>query len=249
MRSYSAENEKDIYEKCLSEYRSIIDETVRYFSRRVYRFKWRNIPLPDLRGVVLDVGSGYTGEWLSSNIPAGSRLVLLDLNPTGLEKTGSGKPNVICVVGDALMLPFIDAAFTRVLMLALLHHIPGDECRRLALKEAYRALANEGILIATVWSPSSLPSKTRLSDGFIITDDFGTRFVHLFDKESLVSLVSSMGLKVLEAGFFIENPRRPDVTTNIFVKAEKRCVDKNSDPKSPSIRTHDHRGLLYSMLG
>jgi len=183
---------------------------------------------PGFKGVVLDVGSGYTGGWLSSNIPAGSRLVLLDHNFTVLEKTCSSKPNVICVVGGALRLPFIDVAFTRALMLALLHHIPGDECRRLALKEAYRVLADGGVLTATVWSLSKLPSKTRFHDGFIITDGFGARFVYLFEKDSLVSLVSSTDLKVLETGFLIENPRRPDTTTNIFVKAVKRRSEEDA---------------------
>ena len=62
MRSYSAEDERSIYEKRQGEYSSIIDETVGYFSRRVYRFKWRGISLPDLRRVVLDVGSDYAGR-------------------------------------------------------------------------------------------------------------------------------------------------------------------------------------------
>ena len=82
-----------------------------------------------------------------------------------------------------MRLPFIEAVFTRVLRPALLHYIPGDQCRRLASKEAYRVLADGGVLTATVWSPSKLPSKTRFHDGFIITDGFGARFVYLFEKD------------------------------------------------------------------
>lgn len=97
----------------------------------------RRVVLKHIRGRLLDLGCGY------NNLVAGYSAfgVGVDVFPWA---------GVDVLVGDAAKLPFPDASFDTVTILAALNHIPN---RDQALKEIYRLLRPDGQLILTMISP------------------------------------------------------------------------------------------------
>jgi SAM-dependent methyltransferase len=204
---------------------------IEWFTRIGPRYRgrpWRaNFLYKYSRGVGLDLGSGIaatTRELLREGLI--ERLVLLDLSIKSLESIPPS--HRICVVyGDVLDLPFTSECFDTVYMLALLHHIPGGECRRLVIEESYRVLCRDGYLIATVWSPDPgiLSRNYELvelsSRDYIVIDRHGRRYYHFFDEDELYNLLVESGFLVVEKGYFVQNPRNPGLTRNFCVVGYK----------------------------
>ncbi|MCD6471014.1 class I SAM-dependent methyltransferase [bacterium] len=61
-------------------------------------------------------------------------------------------PNANFIFGDALNLPFKNSEFDLVFSIAVFHHIPSQKYRRQVLKEIYRVLKPDGLLVLTVWN-------------------------------------------------------------------------------------------------
>jgi SAM-dependent methyltransferase len=138
------------------------------------------------------------------------------------------------MVNDGLKLPFEDGYFNKILCLAVLHHLPGDELRREFLREVRRALAKDGLLILTVWfawtrrqswkflikySWLKIIGRSKLDWG-----DFyqpwgkkGTRYFHNFTTKELRRLLTGAGFRIQSIGFL----NRRSGERNIVVMAGK----------------------------
>jgi ubiquinone/menaquinone biosynthesis C-methylase UbiE len=91
--------------------------------------------------LMLDVAAGAcdVSEALLGRVPC--RIVVLDLNPRGLKRAKRSWP----VVGDALELPFGDAAFDVVMGSLFFHHLSNEACVRV-LKQMWR-IARRRVLV------------------------------------------------------------------------------------------------------
>ena len=105
---------------------------------------------------IIDIGCG-TGHYLVSLLQVGGRFAVgLDILKTAvrkaLEKTKRITSNTEAhlVVGDALNLPFISSQFDKVLLLAVLEHIPMHDRRKRAVDGALRMLTSKGRLAIEV---------------------------------------------------------------------------------------------------
>lgn len=137
-------------------------------------------------------------------------------------------------VADALNLLPPNNYFNKVFSIAVLHHIPSEEFRLKFLKEAKRALKQDGLLILTVWkfrTKKELPlifkytilrligkSKLDFRDIFEPWGKKIKRYYHCFSKKELINLVKKAGFKVLERGL-IRNERGN--RNNIYLVAKK----------------------------
>jgi len=217
---------------CWEKYGSLLEKTIQWFTRTgpSYREKpWREDFLYKYsRGIGLDLGSGIastTRELLKEGYL--ERLVLVDLAHTSLEKVIDHAGKIISIASDILETPFKSSCFDTIYLLAVLHHIPGLECRLLLLKEIYRLLKPRGHLIVTAWSPdqymlSSIKKLVKINDKeYIVVDQHGERYYYFFDEEELLGLIEKTSFKVVDKGFFTQNPAKPLLTRNIYVVARK----------------------------
>lgn len=94
---------------------------------------------------ILDVGCGY--GWLGKHKPEGLEVIGIDIEKRKLELA---EKHEAVVIGDVCHLPFKDSSFDGVLASHVLEHIP-DDLR--AMKEIFRVLRGEGILIAEAPTP------------------------------------------------------------------------------------------------
>ena len=75
----------------------------------------------------------------------------VDNSPKLLEMAKQRHPQAQFILTDGLNLPFAENFFDKILCIAVLHHLPGDELRRQFLRQAYRVLRPGGLLILTAW--------------------------------------------------------------------------------------------------
>jgi SAM-dependent methyltransferase len=93
-----------------------------------------------LRGIVLDVGSG--DRQLEKHLPAGTRYIGLDYPPSGTRYRAL--PHVWA---DAMQLPIRAGSVDGVALFEVLEHLPAPG---LALQEAARVLRSGGVVVLTV---------------------------------------------------------------------------------------------------
>jgi len=218
-------------EYCWSKYGELMNETVNWFFKK--GFSYREKPwLYDFlykysHGVALDLGSGIastTREILKKGFI--DRLFLLDLSLTSLMHVCNVNAKLICVYGDVLNPPFRESFFNTVYLLAILHHIPGRECRLLTLENTYRLLKPGGYTIITVWNPrvEELWGENVLKpvyDGYVLMDKHGLRYYHFYNLDELIDDLEETGFNIVENGFFTQNPWKPSITKNIYVVAKR----------------------------
>jgi SAM-dependent methyltransferase len=140
----------------------------------------------------------------------------------------------IFIHANALSLPFQENTFDIAFSVAVLHHIPSKEFREQFVREAYRVLRPEGILILTVWNilqwhffrvhlVHSLKKMIGMSDM-----DFGDtilsfgqlkreRYVHAFTKRELRKLLQRQGFTISST----EEIKRRSGYSNLVVVAKK----------------------------
>ncbi|MGA1866823.1 MAG: class I SAM-dependent methyltransferase [Thermoplasmatota archaeon] len=104
-----------------------------------------------------DLGCG-SGRALIEAARQGCRVIGIDssegqLEVAGksLEAAGYGRDSTL-LLGDLVSLPLEDRALDVCLMIAVLHHLPGEDERVLALEEAYRVTRPGGVLQVSVWT-------------------------------------------------------------------------------------------------
>jgi len=139
------------------------------------------------------------------------------------------------LLAEATNLPFEKDSFDKVFLISLLHHLPGRELRVKTIKEAYRVLKPNGLLLLSVWRPKSfIVVKSILKYSFLKAigksqfDWFdviipwaggGTaRYYHLFKLAELIGLIKNQGFKIIESGVVkSESGKR----ANLYVIAQK----------------------------
>ncbi|KKS91957.1 MAG: hypothetical protein UV67_C0014G0018, partial [Parcubacteria group bacterium GW2011_GWC1_43_12] len=123
------------------------------------------------------------------------------------------------VATNGLQLPFGENFFDGILCISVLHHLPSYELRREFLREAFRVIKKDGVMVLTAWHLKSrryywnlsikyfwlkIIGKSKLEWGDILEpwgDGVeGVRFIHNFSRKELKSLFEEVGFKVESAG-------------------------------------------------
>jgi ubiquinone/menaquinone biosynthesis C-methylase UbiE len=102
--------------------------------------------LPPVRTLDVACGTGFLTRHLAGEV------VGLDASPTMIEQARGQAPNAELVLGEALALPFADAAFDRVFTGHFYGHLDADE-RRAFLTEA-RRVAPELVVVDSAVRPN-----------------------------------------------------------------------------------------------
>lgn len=164
-------------------------------------------------GKVLDVGCG-SGRFAPLLAPA-VQYTGIDMSKGIIDyaRAQYNTENREFMVGSMVNLPFADATFDGIAMLASLHHVPSETLRKQAVSELFRVLKPGGTVIATVWNLCHEDWMTKFnltetsflgSDGFdpgdvLIPWKAGetqqNRYVHAFLPEELESLFVLAGFK------------------------------------------------------
>ena len=114
----------------------------------------RVVPPPPAR--VIDVGgaAGVYSAWLAAR---GYEVRLLDVSPRLIAEAqrrnaSLARPIATLDVGDARTLPYPDGSADVVLVMGPLYHLPSREDRLVALREASRVLAPDGVVVVAAVS-------------------------------------------------------------------------------------------------
>ena len=107
----------------------------------------RFLPKGPLKICDVGGGSGYYSDWLAGQ---GHCVTLIELAPSAVEYARAHQTYPYeALVGDARKLSMAETeSIDAVLLMGPLYHLPEEEDRLLALKEAYRILKPGGMLIA-----------------------------------------------------------------------------------------------------
>jgi len=202
----------------LREVQQVFDEIANEFDktrRRPWRCSLEVIGLLQ-KGLLLDVGCGNGRHSLLAcamgleviSIDISARMVgiaLKNLREYGLDEL------VNPIVADMRYLPLRNACIDGALCVAVIHHIPTEIDRRLALREVYRTLKDEGLAIITAWSIWNLkrfinaikikfkmPRTASFGDALIPWRRKFLRYYHLYTLRGLVKLVRASGFKVIK---------------------------------------------------
>lgn len=100
---------------------------------------------------ILDLGCG-NGRIAEVIDEIKGQYVGMDVSSKLVEQAQKLHPNQEFVVGSMMQLPFEDASFDHVMMIASFHHIPSRAYRAQVLKEVRRILKPGGFLIMTNWN-------------------------------------------------------------------------------------------------
>lgn len=181
---------------------------------------------------VLDLGCG-NGR-LAEFLGAKTDYVGLDNSAALIEIAKKKHPDKKFLVFDGLNLPFAQATFDKVFLVAVLHHVPGKKTRQKFLRDIKKVLRPGGELILTVWSAKNYPRakkylwRQNLKKFFGLSDlDFNDvflpwgseqipRYFHFFSLGALKKEVKKAGLEVKESGFL----KREQKEYNIFIVAK-----------------------------
>jgi len=142
--------------------------------------RWRNIlaqRVPwvlagtELGDDVLEVGPGpgFTSDLLRAQV---LRLTVIEADPgmaQALRLRLSGS-NVEVVHGDAVSMPFPNAAFSGCAAFTVLHHVPSPSLQDLVLREIKRVLRPGGELAGSDSLPSAFMRMIHLGDTFVSVD-------------------------------------------------------------------------------
>lgn len=120
---------------------------------------------------LLEVGAGpgLTTDWLRLRVAS---LTALEIDP-GLAASLAARleaTNVRVVEGDATDMAFPDGAFSSVVALTMLHHVPSAELQDRLLAEVYRVLRPGGVFLGTDTRWSWLLPLIHIGDTMVIVD-------------------------------------------------------------------------------
>jgi ubiquinone/menaquinone biosynthesis C-methylase UbiE len=150
--------------------------------------------LPSAPGLwVLDVaaGGGDIDEAIMRR--RGGRVVVLDLNVTGLKRAKAPWP----VAGDALQLPFADRSFDVVTASLFFHHLTDEQCVD-ALKEMWR-VARRSVLVNDLHRHAAAYYSIRIltvlfSRSAMVRHDGPVSVCRAFRPEELLNIARSAGI-------------------------------------------------------
>ncbi len=104
----------------------------------------------ELGGELLELGPGpgASTRWLRHRV---DRLVALEVDPDAAATLAAelAGTNVSVQVGDCTQLPFPDESFDAVASITMLHHLPTQAMQLATLREAFRVLRPEGVLLGS----------------------------------------------------------------------------------------------------
>ena len=217
---------REIADRLLKETRENYDSIAESFSQT------RNYVWPDIKSLVgdyskagqriLDIGCG-NGRYYPAFKEKGTAYVGID-NSRNLIAIAKNKfPGAEFMVADALSLPFGESEFDLAVSVAVLHHIPSKDYRRVFFDEAYRVLKPGGWLIVTAWDlrPLSMAkakrwrwlksfirgqlmivagSKLDFGDFFIPWQNRCQRYIHSFSLGELKKFAASSGFRTIASG-------------------------------------------------
>lgn len=178
------------------------------------------------RARVLDIGCGNGRLALLLNrerpgttylgIDAAPELIEVARAQTGHLKTISAKFHVTDIARPGWDNAIDSAPFDRVVILAVLHHIPSFNLRAQVLRKSASLLASDGRLILSTWqfldntrmrrkivswTEASIPEKTLEPGDYLLDwkrEGQGLRYCHLVDKVEVELLAAESGLRVRE---------------------------------------------------
>ncbi len=166
---------------------------------------------------VLDVGCG-NGRLAKFLDTKGVRYTGVDASRELVSVAEREHPGHSFITATADDLPFADAEFDVVCLIATLHHIPSHDMRQQVIAEAARVLKPGGHLIMTEWnllhtqwwrllcrySLRKLFGRSRLDWGDVEKpwknaqgEIMGYRYLHPFTQTQLTQLLTSAGLQVV----------------------------------------------------
>jgi SAM-dependent methyltransferase len=93
-------------------------------------------------------GPGAATRWLRHRV---TRVVALELDPDAAGRLADelAGTNVTIEVGDSTSAPFADASFDSVGCFTMLHHLPTARAQLQTLREAFRVLRPDGVLVGS----------------------------------------------------------------------------------------------------
>lgn len=188
---------------------------------------------------VLDLGCG-NGRLFPALKEKGAGYIGVDISPKLIGEAKKKFQEADFRVIDILELPFSENYFDKIYCIAVLHHIPSEELRIKALKEARRALKPNAKLILTVWNLKQRKGVRKLalkeailrilgksqmdfrdillpwkdSAGKVLTK----RYYHIFTKRELKKLAKKAGFKINKIGITDPSEKKE---RNIYLIAEK----------------------------
>ena len=162
---------------------------------------------------------GFAGHYLgidfSQSLLAEAQAAVADMDPGGRVTFMQAD------LGDAGWVAQLPAQhFAGVFAFAVLHHIPGQEARRVLLQQVSSLLPGGGVFIHSEWQFQHSPrlwarrlewetvglSAADLDEGDTLldwrfalpgqTEQTGLRYVHLFSREELAALASTTGFRI-----------------------------------------------------
>lgn len=186
---------------------------------------------------LLDVGSAHGN--LIYDIPDNVKYTGIDVSDALIGIAKKNFPQKKFYLYDGEHLPFEKNTFETTVMIATLHHIPGEEKRKKLLKELLRVLKKEGKVIITVWKLweihffvyllknifNKIIGKSKI-DWFDIKYPWkgrdgkikGMRYHHMFTLHELEKISKEAGLSVVEKGTLSFNKGK---FKNYFIVLEK----------------------------
>lgn len=162
---------------------------------------------PQTGEAIIDLGCG-TGYYLYllSNLPLNLKLTGFDNDKKALEEARLllfNNESINFIMGDMHKMPFKDKSFDKIVMSEVLEHVENDEQ---ALKEVYRILKPNGILVISVpsinypffWDPINFILqhlfKTHIKTGFF--SGFWSGHLRLYSLYNLKKKFAKAGFKI-----------------------------------------------------
>lgn len=187
---------------------------------------------------VLDVGCG-NGRFYELVCKKKAKYWGIDTSEKMIELAKRKYPRAKFFVSEPFSFPFGKNFFDKIYCLSVIHHIPSKEFRIRLLKEIKRVMKPGSLLILTAWNLRKKKKIKPLLLKYTLKKLFGksdldfydiflpwkdenggilaTRYLHIFSKKELVSLLKEAGFQVETCGVI----KRSTKESNIFAVAKK----------------------------
>jgi len=208
---------QSIAEKILEENKKVYDFLAKNFSQT------RNQNWPEIEELIkyvrkgdkiLDLGCG-NGRLYKILKNKEVEYIGVDISKKLIEIARKNYPKTRFLVADALNLSFLKSSFDLIFAIAFLHHIPSKTLQLRVLKNCFKVLKENGLIILSVWNllqPHLLLKYKILpfsKDVYIPwkskTNKILKRYYHVFTKGELKQIVKKAGFKIIKCYFARDN--------------------------------------------